>query len=333
MMQIMSANIYLFALFSLAGWMIEFIFRSIGSKRLINPGFLRGPYLPIYGAGAVLIAIASHHLAGSSLMLKAVIYFVITTGIEFTTGYILKELFNISLWDYSKEFLRVRNHICLKYSFCWLIFAFVFEYYLLPYATALYHVIPYVTQAYLGLAGIMLIDAAFKFIPLFTGKRTVQRQLEDDDVWRDFSQIIEPLLKEPQVANLINFHHHRTITRLEHCLEVAWLSYVIARRLSSDYQAAARGAILHDLFFYEWLSEGPRLHGFRHPRICLENAKQVTVLTPKEEDIIIKHMWPLTISPPRYIESWIVCFVDTYCTIKDYATSDRDRHFSAELAK
>ncbi len=332
-MQTISAYIYLFVLFSLAGWMIEFIFRSIRLKRLINPGFLKGPYLPIYGIGAVLIAIASHHLAGSNLILKAFIYFIITTGMEFTTGYIFKELFNISLWDYSKEFLKIKNHICLKYSFCWLILAFALEYYILPYATAFYHLSPYVAQAFLGIAGVMLADAAFKFVPLFTAKRMVKGQFEDNDVWRDFSQIIEPLVKEPRVANLVNFHHHRAITRLDHCLEVAWLSYVIARRLSLDYQAAARGAVLHDLFFYEWLTEGPRLHGFRHPRICLENAKQVTVLSPKEEDIIIKHMWPLTISPPSYFESWIVSLVDTYCTIKDYAMSDRDRHFSTELAK
>jgi uncharacterized protein len=101
-------------------------------------------------------------------------------------------------------------------------------------------------------------------------------------------------------------------------MEVAWLSYQIARKLSLDSTATVRGALLHDLFFYDWLYEGPRFHGFRHPKISLENAEKITSLSPKERDIIKKHMWPLTPLPPRYKESWVVCLVDTYCTLKEY---------------
>jgi len=76
--------------------------------------------------------------------------------------------------------------------------------------------------------------------------------------------------------------------------------------------------LLHDLFFYDWLREGPRLHGFRHPNICLKNARKITSLSRKEEDIIKKHMWPLTIIPPFYKESFIVSLVDTFCSTRDY---------------
>ena len=40
-------------------------------------------------------------------------------------------------------------------------------------------------------------------------------------------------------------------------------------------------------------------------------------LNKKEKDIIIKHMWPLTIIPPRYIESFIITLVDKYCALKE----------------
>ena len=134
----------------------------------------------------------------------------------------------------------------------------------------------------------------------------------------EFISIAAPLLKYPMVAKLSQYEHHRGKTRLEHVIEVAWLSFCLGKRFSLDCTAIVRGALLHDLFFYDWLHEGPRLHGFRHHNIALQNARKVTALSPKEVDIIKKHMWPLTLIPPRYPESLIVCLVDTYCSIRDY---------------
>jgi uncharacterized protein len=133
-----------------------------------------------------------------------------------------------------------------------------------------------------------------------------------------FMQIAAPLLENPMVARLSQYPHHRVKTRLDHVKEVAELSFYWGKRLSLDCPAIVRGALLHDLFFYDWLHEGPRLHGFRHHTIALRNARKVTPLSKKEEDIIKKHMWPLTPIPPRYPESFVVCLVDTYCSIRDY---------------
>jgi len=135
---------------------------------------------------------------------------------------------------------------------------------------------------------------------------------------REFMSIAAPVLENPVVASLSRYKHHGGKTRLDHVKEVAWLSFLLGKRFSLDYRAMVRGALLHDLFFYDWLHEGPRLHGFRHHNIALENAKKITALSPKEKDIIKKHMWPLTIVPPRYTESLIVCMVDTFCSVTDY---------------
>jgi uncharacterized protein len=135
----------------------------------------------------------------------------------------------------------------------------------------------------------------------------------------EFTKIAAPLLEHPMVARLSQYDHHRGKTRLEHVKEVAWMSFLWGKRLCLDCPAIVRGALLHDLFFYDWLREGPRFHGFRHHTIALENARKITTLNPKEIDIIKKHMWPLTIIPPRYPESLIVCAVDTFCSMRDYA--------------
>ena len=135
---------------------------------------------------------------------------------------------------------------------------------------------------------------------------------------KEFARIAAPMLEHPMVARLAEYKHHRGKTRLEHVREVARLSYFWGNLFSVDCEAIVRGALLHDLFFYDWRREGPGLHGFRHHKIALKNARQVTTLSPKEVDIIEKHMWPLTLRPPRYPESFIVCLVDTYCSMKDY---------------
>ena len=143
----------------------------------------------------------------------------------------------------------------------------------------------------------------------------------------EFLEIAGPILEHPTVARLSLYTHHRGKTRLDHVKEVAWISFVFGKRFSLDCRAIVRGALLHDLFFYNWLHEGPRLHGFRHPAIALKSARKITDLSKKEEDIIKKHMWPLTPMPPCYPESFIVCMVDTFCSIRDYVRRDKeDKH-------
>ena len=308
---------FLYVFFSLGGWLLEFAFRSWQAKKRYNPGFLRGPYLPLYGSVAALLALAVNNLSGPSLPVKVLTYLIITTGTEFLTGFIFEQYFHRRLWDYRKEPFCVMNHVCLTFSVCWLFLAFAFEYLFLPAALSLYRTVPYVFTFAVGIGCLMFFDALLQFSRLYLSRQP-GRAAGSEDLWQDFTRVTEPLLAHPDVNRLSRFLHHRSVTRLDHCLDVAWLSYIIARRFSCDAVATARGALLHDLFYYEWLTEGPRLHGFRHPRICLENARLITSLTPCEEDIIRKHMWPLTFSPPRYCESWIVCLVDTYCTIKDY---------------
>ena len=318
MSKAISLYLYIFVIFSFFGWILEFLFRSLKAKRIINPGFLKGPYLPIYGAVCLCISFVSLHIGEDAIFRKIIFYFLITTGVEFITGFALEKLFHIRLWDYSKARFSIKGHICLTYSLCWLILAFGFDYLLLPLARSFYTLNPWISLFVIVLAFLMFIDFIIKSLSLYVQKKHGKAVPCDEEWQRDFDQISEPLLKEPQVAELAKYPHHRIISRLDHCRDVAWESYKIARRFSLDCEMTVRGAILHDLFFYEWLTEGPRLHGFRHPRICLENARNVTTLSAKEEDIIIKHMWPLTWPLPSYPESWIVCLVDTYCTIKDY---------------
>lgn len=117
------------------------------------------------------------------------------------------------------------------------------------------------------------------------------------------------------------FLHHRRVSCYQHSLRVADKSVRIAKRcrIRVNMSALVRGALLHDYFLYDWRERdaGHRLHGFRHPGRALCNASADFTLTPRERDIIIKHMFPLTLNPPRYRESWIVTLADKICAVEE----------------
>lgn len=78
------------------------------------------------------------------------------------------------------------------------------------------------------------------------------------------------------------FRQHGDVTTLEHCLMVAFFSYVLCRIIGLNFYAAARGGLLHDLFLYDWHKPNPYpgLHGFTHPKTAWRNATRIYTLTP-----------------------------------------------------
>ena len=115
---------------------------------------------------------------------------------------------------------------------------------------------------------------------------------------------------------------HGDMTVNQHCVNVAKLSIAISEKLHIRCQREEmiRGALLHDYFLYDWhvgdAKKPHNLHGFYHPGIALNNASRDYDLTPRERDIIEKHMWPLTPTKiPRCREAWIVTTADKWCSL------------------
>lgn len=322
-----SLNIlFSFCLFSILGWVLEVFYRSVRDRRFVNPGLLKGPYLILYGAGALILMGCVSLVHESNFLIRVFVYFAATTGIELISGFNAQCFFHTRLWDYSDQRFQYKGHICLKFSIYWILLAFAFEYLLLPQYQSLFNWLPHgIKTLFAGVVvSMMLIDLAVLSVRqfLFANKWTKK---EGAAMETEFLETAAPLLDNPTVKALSQYNHHRGKTRLDHVKEVAWLSFLWGKRLSLDCRAIVRGALLHDLFFYDWLREGPRLHGFRHHNISLKNARKVTSLSRKEEDIIKKHMWPLTIIPPFYKESLIVSLVDTFCSTRDYIRSSRGK--------
>lgn len=145
---------------------------------------------------------------------------------------------------------------------------------------------------------------------------------------KEFFDIIGDLYFTDEVQGLKIYPQHSHINRLDHITSVTYLSYAAAKKHGLDVNAAARGAVLHDLFYYDWHDKAMwhRPHGYKHPRFALENARRLNgFITEKEENIILRHMFPLTPIPPKYKEGFIVSAADKYCAARELLIADRKR--------
>lgn len=136
----------------------------------------------------------------------------------------------------------------------------------------------------------------------------------------EFQNIINEIIMNEVVQQMKNFKQHYSTTRFDHCYSTAFYCYLICKKFHLDYISATRAAMLHDFFLYDWRIRGNRkgLHAFTHGKVACANACTLFNLNDKEKDIILKHMWPVTIKFPKYRESFILTFVDKYCATIEF---------------
>ena len=123
-----------------------------------------------------------------------------------------------------------------------------------------------------------------------------------------------------RLASTDRFIQHGNTSCLLHTVAVAYYSASFFGKfkfLKVHKEDLIRGALLHDYFLYDWHipDKSHSLHGFRHPKAALANAQNDLPLSDIEKDIIVKHMFPLTLRPPKYRESVAVCIADKICSV------------------
>lgn len=140
-----------------------------------------------------------------------------------------------------------------------------------------------------------------------------------DDTMLDYKDCITDIFFTDEVQKLDDFHQHAHTSRLKHSLNVSYYSYLVCKALKFDFKSAARAGLLHDLFLYDWrVEKQPEgRHAFAHPKVALRNATALTELNDIEKDAILNHMFPLTITFPKYKESYVVTLVDKYCAVAE----------------
>ena len=137
--------------------------------------------------------------------------------------------------------------------------------------------------------------------------------------FRLVSRMLEKMHKTSRIGENKKFIQHGTTSVYTHCRNVAFMSLKLARKfhVKVDSSSMVRGALLHDYFLYDWHDPEKcvKWHGFTHPKIALENALKVYDLNDIEKDVIERHMFPLTIKPPKTKEGFLVSIADKLCGI------------------
>ncbi len=133
---------------------------------------------------------------------------------------------------------------------------------------------------------------------------------------------IRPFLINPEVHKMKSFIQHGQESTFDHVLHVSYVSFILAKklRLPLDGKSLARGGFLHDFYLYDWHVRDPlrkRFHGFHHAKTAHDNAVACFKINQVEEDIIMTHMWPMTLKLPRYKESYFVNLIDKIVSLKE----------------
>mgnify|MGYP002514697646 CR=1 FL=1 len=147
----------------------------------------------------------------------------------------------------------------------------------------------------------------------------------DEDA-QEFLQITSDISEHPEFQKLKNYTHHLHTTRWQHCMNVSWYTYLWCKKLSLNYTEAARGALLHDYFLYDWHEHDDgthRWHGFRHPATAERNARADFAIDDVVANSIRTHMFPLTPVPPRHVEGWLVTAADKISATAETFSPDR----------
>ena len=136
-------NIFFYLLlYSFIGWVLESIFKSFLEKQLVNSGFLKGPFCPIYGFGALIMLLTLNWLKGNIVLLFIISFFVLTIW-EYIAGVVLEKVFKTKYWDYTDNFLNINGRVCLMNSIFWGILGVVFISYVNPFVEEKIALIPH----------------------------------------------------------------------------------------------------------------------------------------------------------------------------------------------
>lgn len=114
--QILRLLLY-FIIYSFFGWVLESIFKSIIEKKIVNSGFLHGPFCPIYGIGAMIMILFLSKL--NNVFLIFIVSFFVLSVWEYLVAVLLEKKFNTKYWDYTGKFLNIKGRVCFMNSTYW----------------------------------------------------------------------------------------------------------------------------------------------------------------------------------------------------------------------
>lgn len=147
-------------------------------------------------------------------------------------------------------------------------------------------------------------------------KRKLASELNED-----FLTYAAPVLESGDMQKTKSIRQHGETTRFSHCVSVAYYSLRAANylKIPCNSESLVRGGLLHDYYFYDRREKNISQfkNSFIHPKAAVNNAIRDYNVNPLEQDIIVRHMFPITLIPPKSREGLIVCVTDKICGLAE----------------
>ncbi|MBQ4031988.1 MAG: putative ABC transporter permease [Bacilli bacterium] len=163
--------ILIFTTLSVVGWIWEVMYRLIRKGYFANRGFLFGPWVPIYGIGAMLVILISKKLKRDPIAFT-IVTAITCSGLEYLISLILEYVFHLKFWDYKRYFMNLNGRICLESVLGFTIAGLIAGYLILPRLNKLYNKIKpkLKTIICIILSVLFLTDLTYSIIHPNTGK-------------------------------------------------------------------------------------------------------------------------------------------------------------------
>ncbi len=183
--------LWLFFIYSFAGWLLETAQAAVKQKRFVNRGFLNMPLCPIYGTVSLVFAMFLPDLYDRPLFLFLG-GMILSAFVEFVSGWMLEKIFHRKWWDYSDEKFQFEGYVCLKYAAVWGVFAVLCIRFLNPLVFRLGSFVPtWISIPLLWVLTVLLvIDFASSAAALLQMKQRLRRV---DEIGDSLGQITDAL--------------------------------------------------------------------------------------------------------------------------------------------
>lgn len=180
-----------FVIYAFFGWVSETIYVGIGTKKIVNRGFLHSPVCPIYGFGALLVLFVLDPFY-SYPVIVFLLGIVSTSALEYFTSWLMEVIFHASWWDYSKRKYNLNGRICLKNSILFGIMGLFAVYLIHPLVESGVDKIPSNIQTilFVVLAIILSVDLVFSAV----------RAINVDKALQELHQALHTIYEEGDLA-------------------------------------------------------------------------------------------------------------------------------------
>ena len=184
----------LFWFFSILGWILEVIVCSISEKKMVNRGFLVGPYCPIYGFGALIMLLLSSYK--DSLFVCFILALVLCSFLEYLTSFFMEKIFKIRWWDYSNDAFNINGRICLRNAIAFGALGVIFTRYLNPWFLSIIDDFNYKTLLIISIIVLVItmIDILISFNAMNSIKNIIRKDInkyKNKDATKDIKRLIK----------------------------------------------------------------------------------------------------------------------------------------------